>query len=106
MLSKIKVIRPEGMLDASKSAVFRQQIQEVIATGCNLVLVDLEKINFMDSSGLGALVLALKLLREKGGKLFLMSPNEQVKMLFDLTNTAHFFEIVKDKAELEAKLNG
>lgn len=104
MLSKVKVIRPDGMLDANKAVVFRQQIKDLVSEGINLILIDLKKVNFMDSSGLGALVLALKMVREKGGRLFLMSLNDQVKMLFELTNTGHLFEIINDKSELEERL--
>lgn len=104
MLSKVKVLRPEGMLDASKAVQFRQQIKDLINEGVNLILIDLKKVNFMDSSGLGALVLALKMVREKSGRLFLMSLNDQVKMLFELTNTGHLFEIVNDKSDLEERL--
>lgn len=104
MSSKIKVLRPDGMLDASKAVQFRQQIKDLINEGVNLILIDLKKVNFMDSSGLGALVLALKMVREKGGRLFLMSLNDQVKMLFELTNTGHLFEVVNDKSELEERL--
>lgn len=104
MLSKVKVLCPEGMLDASKAVQFRQQVKDLINEGTNLILIDLKKVNFMDSSGLGALVLALKMVREKGGRLFLMSLNDQVQMLFELTNTGHLFEIVNDRSELEDRL--
>lgn len=58
----------------------------------------------MDSSGLGAIVLTLKTIQANGGRLFLMSINEQIKMLFDLTNMSQMFEIVADKADLEERL--
>ncbi|HIK36859.1 MAG: STAS domain-containing protein [Geminocystis sp.] len=104
MLPQVKVLRPEGMLDASKSTQFRQQIKDIINEGARYILIDLKKVNFIDSSGLGALVLALKMVKEKGGKLFLMSLNEQVKMLFELTNTGHLFEVINDEAELAEKI--
>ncbi|NCO74460.1 MAG: STAS domain-containing protein [Cyanobacteria bacterium] len=104
MLPKVKVLRPEGILDSAKSAQFRQQINELIDEGVNVVLIDLKKVTFMDSSGLGALVLILKTVRNSGGRLFLMSLNDQIKMLFDLTNMGSIFEIIKDKSELEERL--
>lgn len=104
MLPKVKVLRPEGILDNAKSTQFRQQIGELINQGVNVILVDFKKVTFMDSSGLGALVLILKMIRNSGGRLFLMSLNDQVKMLFDLTNMANIFEIINDKSELEERL--
>jgi anti-anti-sigma factor len=44
-----------------------------------MVLIDFQDVTFMDSSGLGALVLALKTVRAAGGKLFICSVNEQIK---------------------------
>lgn len=104
MLPKIKVLRPEGIFDNTKSTQFRQQISELISQGVNVVLIDLKKVTFMDSSGLGALVLILKMVRNANGRLFLMSLNDQVKMLFDLTNMGHLFEVIEDKSELEERL--
>ncbi|WP_017295028.1 STAS domain-containing protein [Geminocystis herdmanii] len=104
MLPKIKVLRPEGIFDNTKSTQFRQQISELISQGVNVVLIDLKKVTFMDSSGLGALVLILKMIRNASGRLFLMSLNDQVKMLFDLTNMGNLFEVIEDKSELEERL--
>lgn len=104
MLPKIKVLRPEGILDHAKSTQFRQQISELINEGTNVILVDFNKVTFMDSSGLGALVLILKMVRSNGRRLFLMSLNDQVKMLFDLTNMNNIFEIIEEKSELEERL--
>ena len=104
MLPKIKVLRPEGIFDNVKSTQFRQQISELINQGVNVILLDLKKVSFMDSSGLGALVLILKTIRSSGGRLFLMSLSDQVKMLFELTNMSNIFEIVEDKADLEERL--
>jgi anti-anti-sigma factor len=104
MLPKVKVLRPEGVLDNAKSTQFREQISELISEGINIILIDFKKITFMDSSGLGTLVMILKMIRGSGGRLFLMSLNDQVKMLFDLTNMGHVFEIINDKSELEGRL--
>ncbi|BAQ65901.1 STAS domain-containing protein [Geminocystis sp. NIES-3709] len=104
MLPRIKVLKPEGIFDNGKSTQFRQQIGELIDQGVNVILIDLKKVTFMDSSGLGGLVLILKMVRGVSGRLFLMSLNDQVKMLFDLTNMGNIFEIITDKSELEEKL--
>lgn len=104
MLPKVKVIRPEGMFDNTKSTQIRQHISELINEGVNVAVIDFDKVTFMDSSGLGALVLILKMLRNNGGRLFLMSLNDQVKMLFDLTNMGNIFEVINDVSELEDRL--
>jgi anti-anti-sigma factor len=55
----------------------------------------------MDSSGLGALVLALKTVRAAGSKLFICSVNEQIKMLFELTSMDRVFEIFPTREDFE-----
>ena len=104
MLPTIKVLKPSGILDRTNANEFRQQVNELLQEGINVILIDLQNVTLMDSSGLGALVLILKTVNASGGRLFLMSLNEQVQMLFDLTSMIEVFEIVKDKDELEQKL--
>ncbi|MBE9222370.1 STAS domain-containing protein [Cyanobacterium stanieri LEGE 03274] len=105
MLPKIKVLRPEGIFDGVKANEFRQDINKLIGDGVIYILVDFKKVTFMDSSGLGGLVQALKNIRSANGRLFLMSLNEQIKMLFELTNMGQVFEIVQDKSELGTKFS-
>ena len=63
------------------------------------MLIDFQDVTFMDSSGLGALVLALKTVRAAGGKLFICSINEQVRMLFELTSMDRVFQIFPNRDE-------
>jgi anti-sigma B factor antagonist len=99
----IKVIAPQGILDSTKATDFRSQIDRSVNEGAKIILVDFTDVTFMDSSGLGALVLALKTIRGAGLKMFLCSINEQVKMLFELTSMDRVFEILTDKEEFEQK---
>lgn len=95
----IKVVEPSGILDSPKASQFRQEISNIVDGGANIVLIDLKDVTFMDSSGLGALVLALKTVRAAGGKLFICSINEQVRMLFELTSMDRVFEIYANRDE-------
>src|ERR687886_712315 len=95
----VKVVQPSGILDGTKAGQFRQEIANLVDSGVDIVLVDLKDVTFMDSSGLGALVLALKTVRAAGGKLFICSINEQVKMLFELTSMDRVFEIYANRDE-------
>ena len=99
----IKIITPEGILDGTKAADFRSQIDLSVSEGVEIILVDFKDVTFMDSSGLGALVLALKTVRGAGSKMFLCSINEQIKMLFELTSMDRVFQIYTDRKEFEQK---
>ncbi|NWF60173.1 MAG: STAS domain-containing protein [Fischerella sp.] len=101
----VKVIQPSGSLDASKSQEFRQKITEIIESGAKTVLVDFQDVTFMDSSGLGAVVLAFKVLRAADKKLVLCSINEQVRLLFELTGMDKVFEIFPNQDEFNKLTN-
>jgi anti-anti-sigma factor len=95
----VKVFQPSGILDASECQKFRQEITEIAGSGAKIVLVDFKNVTFMDSSGLGALVLAFKALRSADIKLVLCSINEQVRILFELTGMDKVFEIFPSQEE-------
>ena len=105
MNSVFEVIEPKGILDGTKAVSFREKINESIEKGVSIILVDFTDITFMDSSGLGALVLALKTVRSADRKLVLCSINEQVKMLFELTSMDRVFETFSSREEFENSIN-
>lgn len=99
MREEVKVIKLSGNLNATTSQEFRQNITGIVEGGARIVLVDFQDVTFMDSSGLGALVLAFKTLRAADAQLVLCSINEQVRILFELTNMDRVFEIFPNQEE-------
>ncbi|MDZ8236753.1 MAG: STAS domain-containing protein [Nostoc sp. ChiQUE01a] len=93
MREQVKVIKLSGNLNSTTSQEFRQNITKIIEVGVKIVLLDFQDVTFMDSSGLGALVLAFKTLRAADIQLVICSINEQVRILFELTNMDKIFEI-------------
>ena len=71
-----------------------------------VVLIDFRDVTFMDSSGLGILVLALKNVRSAGAELYICSINEQIKMLFELTSMDNIFKIYASQEEFKSKMFG
>ncbi|MEC4984339.1 MAG: STAS domain-containing protein [Oscillatoria sp. PMC 1068.18] len=104
MSSNLKIFQPSGILDGTKASEFRQQISESVENGAKIVLVDFQKVTFMDSSGLGALVLALKSVRSGNSKLYICSINDQIRMLFELTSMDRVFEIYANRQEFEKEI--
>ena len=103
MSNLVKIIEPSGILDGTKANEFRQEISKNLAEDATIILIDFQNVSFMDSSGLGALVLALKSIRSAGAKLFLCSINDQIKMLFELTSMERVFEILPNREVFEQK---
>jgi anti-anti-sigma factor len=104
MNSVVQIIEPEGILDGTKTADFKQQIDQSIDSGVDTILVDFSNVTFMDSSGLGALVKAFKTLQAADIRLFLCSINEQIKMLFELTSMDDYFTILSDRQEFNQQI--
>jgi len=99
MSAVVKVVQPTGLLDGVKANQLRRDIGDIVASGANIVLINLQDVTFMDSSGLSALVSALKAVRTAGGKLYLCSINDQVRMVFELTRMDRVFETFSSQDE-------
>ena len=82
----VTVVRGEGRLNMVSAPLLREAVAEAIAAGRPRIVVDLSAIEFMDSSGLGALVGCLKTARQAGGDLRISAPSEQVVMVLQLSN--------------------
>jgi anti-sigma B factor antagonist len=79
------VLRPSGRLDLASAPALKQLITELVADGSLCLVIDLETVGFIDSSGLGALISGLKLARHAGGDLRIARPNEQAALILQLT---------------------
>jgi anti-sigma B factor antagonist len=101
---EVQVVQLSGIINAAQSQELRSRIIELLNTGAKIVLVDCQDVTFMDSSALGALVLAFKTLRAANTKLVLCSINEQVKILFELTSMDTVFEIFLNQDEFNRSL--
>jgi anti-anti-sigma factor len=101
MSSDVQVLQPQGILDGTKASEFRKEISNLVDKGAKTILIDFKDVSFMDSSGLGALVLALKTVRAAGSKLMVCSINEQIKILFELTSMDRVFDIFENREEFE-----
>lgn len=100
-----ELIQPSGIFDGTKGVQFRSEVGDVLEGGAKVILVDFKEVSFLDSSGLGALVVAFKAARAAGGKLCLCSISPQVKMLFELTSMDRIFEVFADRSAFEQALS-
>lgn len=97
MQPNFEVIQPAGVLDLTQAGQLRNQVDDAINAGARSILIDLKEVTFMDSSGLAALVIALKSIRAAGGQLCVCSMNSQVRLLFELTNMTQVFEVFENQ---------
>ncbi len=83
----------EERLDAHNSGDFKSQMNALFEEGKKNLVVNLEAVRFIDSSGLGALVSGYKNASSREGNLKLCSLQPQVNSMFELTRLHRVFEI-------------
>ncbi|MDP5337677.1 MAG: STAS domain-containing protein [Nodularia sp. (in: cyanobacteria)] len=104
MNQQVKVVKLSGIVKTTNSQELREHITHLLESGEKIILVDCQDVSFMDSSALGALVLAFKTLRAADIRLVLCSINEQVRILFELTGMDKVFEIFLNQDEFHQVL--
>lgn len=84
-LERVTVVMPEGpRLDAAAAPSFKSSMVDLINTGASLILVDLSKVDFMDSTGLASLMSSMKSLG-KEGEIALCGLSGKIRKLFAIT---------------------
>lgn len=96
----IVILDLSGKLIAGEPAnVFRTAIREQQTAGHNRVIVNLSQVDFIDSTGLGALVLCFTALQKAGGALKLLQVNKRNIELLVLTKLSTIFETFQEEQD-------
>lgn len=93
------VVRLEGDVDAYSSSKIKDELLGLIDRGSSSMVVDVSKVPYMDSSGLGMLVTVLKNINKKHGVLRLTGLNEDLRNIFRLTRLDKVFQIYETVPE-------
>ena len=80
------VIAAKGRLNVIAAPELRAAVNGALEAGHRWLVLDLAQTDFMDSSGLGALVSCLKSAREADGDLRIANAGEQILMVLNLTS--------------------
>jgi anti-sigma B factor antagonist len=87
------VVHVSGELDMATAPELSECLDRLAASSVPAVVVDLSRLTFCDSSGLGVLVTFAHRVEELGTRLVLRSPTPTVRRVFELTATDRLFEI-------------
>ncbi|MEI6430576.1 MAG: STAS domain-containing protein [bacterium] len=92
-----------GEVDSYNAPKLRDRMERLIAEGESQLIINLSKVDYIDSTGIGMLVGGLKQASEAGGGIKLICPNKDVYRLFHITNLTRAFPIHDtEQAALEA----
>jgi anti-sigma B factor antagonist len=88
-----KVLEVGGEVDVYTAPRLREKLVELVEQGARHVVVDLSRVEFLDSTGLGVLVGALKRLRAVNGTFGLVCAHERLLKIFRITALDRVFQL-------------
>ena len=97
------VLAVRGEVDVYTAPKLREKLVELVAQGRYRIVVDLEAVDFLDSTGLGVLVGGLKRVRGHEGDLPLVCTHQRILKVFEITGLTKVFPI---HDSLEAAVGG
>lgn len=95
----IPILKLQGRFDAHVAPRVAHWLQEAWAKRPARVIVNLEGVNFADSTALATLVQGMKHCRENGGDLYLCCLDQPVRIIFELTRLDRAFSIFASEQE-------
>ena len=97
--SDTHLIELGGEVDLYTAPEFKERMLQVVDAGKTRIVVDLTKATFIDSTTLGVLVGGVKRLRPSGGSLTLVSNDENISKIFEITGLDRVFAIHESREE-------
>ena len=96
------VLAVSGEVDVATAPRLRERLVDLVGEGNHRIVVDLENVDFLDSTGLGVLVGALKRVRTHDGDLALVCTQPRILKVFEITGLTKVFSIHRSVDEATA----
>ncbi|PID82585.1 MAG: anti-anti-sigma factor [Clostridiales bacterium] len=90
---EVKVI---GEIDINTADEVKEKINSLVDEREDSVLLDMEDVSYIDSTGLGIFIALVKRLKSSGKNLILLNPNRSIVKLFEITGLDQIFTLRKD----------
>jgi len=99
-VGQVAIVDIEGKITIGEGdMVLRDRVVELLDKGSHAIVLNLEKVTYMDSAGIGELVACYKRAKEKGGTVKLLNPSGKVLDLLTLTKLEEVFETYRQEQE-------
>jgi anti-sigma B factor antagonist len=92
------IVAVGGEIDVYTAPKLRDRITELVGDGIFNIVIDMESVEFLDSTGLGVLVGGLKKVRAHDGSLELICTQDRLLKIFRITGLAKVF-VIHDSAD-------
>ena len=102
----IQVFQPTRILSSTTASDLLDGVNRSLENGTIHILVDLQNVLFMDSTGLSAIVVAFKRVRAVNGRFALCALNGQARMLLERSGMKDVFEVYETPAEFNQAVAG
>ena len=100
MIGAATVLDLDGRLTFTSGAELRRLVDSHVAAGATHLVLNLERVSYIDSAGLGAMVEAFTVARQRTVKLKLLNSTERTRYLLEITGLARVVEIFDSEAAL------
>ena len=95
----IAILHLKGRLTVGEASSIRDNVAQVLASGRVNVIFDLSDVDYIDSTGLGSLVICYTTIKKQGGTLKLVNPNKRNIELLLLTKLHTIFEVFQEEQD-------
>lgn len=102
----ITILDIQGEIDLYNAPEIKDIIQKLIEAQKYNVIINLEKVSYIDSSGIGALISSLSNLKKYQGGLKICNVSGSVRKVFELTKLTSFFEIYESEGDAVTAFKG
>jgi anti-anti-sigma factor len=100
--SLVVVIRAADVMDMDGVDDMRVFMRTLIAGGVKKIAVDMEKLTFIDSSGISVLIEVAKLLRQSGGDIVLINVSSTIRTIFQPVRLNRFISCFESEGDVRA----
>lgn len=99
----VAVVALAGEIDLYTCPEFKQELLRVIADGANLIVVDLTKTTFIDSTALGVIIRGVDRLKQRDGRLVVVCADPNIVKIFEVTGLNRVFSVYCSRDEALAQ---
>jgi len=97
----VGVLEIEGEIDVYSLSLLKEQARNLLDRGINHILIDVESLDYIDSSGLGFFVGTQQLCQNLGGCLVIAKPTSYIQRLFGTILSEKIVPVIYSEQELE-----